>query len=349
MSQITEHKTARDKWLIYRAQEYFLKQAEALGFENPEGFENPDEDDDEVTRVLIWEFIIIEAEKLAPVDRKRYGGEEFDSFMAQDTSVLMYEYPDLLHHARMGLKRQKEDRERREHKRRKLTESAGGSAAGGSAGVNAGAPAGGNASSSALTQRYKEEIEALKKDKRDLQSQVSAFRDEVLETRTECAVTTLTLGQLSGSHERLLLDHRSLIGTNPNLSASEIDKLLEDQEFNHERLLKLRVERDVEMGAVETLLEEDPDFVCCITAKVFEDPVVAADGYTYERTAIEKWIRDKILANHNSYVNPRKWNSPRTGEYFASDMVIPNIDKRTTIFNAREDAIKQLVQKRRRF
>ena len=54
MSQITEHKTARDKWLIYRAQEYFLKQAEALGFENPEGFENPDEDDDEVWTFNLW-------------------------------------------------------------------------------------------------------------------------------------------------------------------------------------------------------------------------------------------------------------------------------------------------------
>eukprot|EP00193_Tetraselmis_chui_P011077 CAMPEP_0177791378 /NCGR_PEP_ID=MMETSP0491_2-20121128/23891_1 /TAXON_ID=63592 /ORGANISM="Tetraselmis chuii, Strain PLY429" /LENGTH=898 /DNA_ID=CAMNT_0019313585 /DNA_START=155 /DNA_END=2853 /DNA_ORIENTATION=+ len=32
-------------------------------------------------------------------------------------------------------------------------------------------------------------------------------------------------------------------------------------------------------------------FTCPITMEVFEDPVVAADGYTYERSAIIKWLR----------------------------------------------------------
>jgi len=34
-----------------------------------------------------------------------------------------------------------------------------------------------------------------------------------------------------------------------------------------------------------------PVFICPITRDVFEDPVVAADGYTYERSAIVKWLR----------------------------------------------------------
>ena len=35
------------------------------------------------------------------------------------------------------------------------------------------------------------------------------------------------------------------------------------------------------------------ELVCPITAEVFDDPVVAADGFTYERAAIERWLRQK--------------------------------------------------------
>ncbi|KAG2490402.1 hypothetical protein HYH03_011202 [Edaphochlamys debaryana] len=41
-----------------------------------------------------------------------------------------------------------------------------------------------------------------------------------------------------------------------------------------------------------TVLEEVPDcFLCPLTCEVFRDPVVAADGVTYEREAIEKHLR----------------------------------------------------------
>mmetsp|Transcript_28702 Transcript_28702/g.81112 ORF Transcript_28702/g.81112 Transcript_28702/m.81112 type:complete len:226 (+) Transcript_28702:83-760(+) len=38
--------------------------------------------------------------------------------------------------------------------------------------------------------------------------------------------------------------------------------------------------------------EEDPpsDFVCVITGELFRDPVMCADGHTYERGAIEDWF-----------------------------------------------------------
>ncbi len=32
------------------------------------------------------------------------------------------------------------------------------------------------------------------------------------------------------------------------------------------------------------------DFVCPLTWEVFRDPVFASDGFTYERTAIERWL-----------------------------------------------------------
>ncbi|EOD27486.1 hypothetical protein EMIHUDRAFT_235692 [Emiliania huxleyi CCMP1516] len=41
--------------------------------------------------------------------------------------------------------------------------------------------------------------------------------------------------------------------------------------------------------------EEEPpaDFICPITTEVMGDPVMAADGHAYERTAIERWLATK--------------------------------------------------------
>ena len=43
------------------------------------------------------------------------------------------------------------------------------------------------------------------------------------------------------------------------------------------------------------------DFECSITAERMKDPVIAADGFSYERVAIEKWFSNKAT-------------SPKTGE-----------------------------------
>ena len=34
-------------------------------------------------------------------------------------------------------------------------------------------------------------------------------------------------------------------------------------------------------------------FICSISGEIFKDPVIAADGQTYERESIEKWIATK--------------------------------------------------------
>ena len=57
--------------------------------------------------------------------------------------------------------------------------------------------------------------------------------------------------------------------------------------------------------------EVPPSFVCPITQEVMRDPVATVDGQTYERSAIEHWLRD-----HNT--------SPLTGEVLAMKMLIPN-------------------------
>jgi len=46
-------------------------------------------------------------------------------------------------------------------------------------------------------------------------------------------------------------------------------------------------------GPLSALPPSPPqDFYCPITHEVMRDPVVAADGFTYERSAIEQWLRN---------------------------------------------------------
>ena len=56
-----------------------------------------------------------------------------------------------------------------------------------------------------------------------------------------------------------------------------------------------------------------PDEVLCpITTEVMVDPVVTADGHSYERTAIESWLARG------------KTTSPLTGEQLAHTMLTPS-------------------------
>ena len=54
-----------------------------------------------------------------------------------------------------------------------------------------------------------------------------------------------------------------------------------------------------------------PECHCPITTEVFEDPVVACDGFTYERNVIESWLK-----THN--------RSPMTGEVMDMRLLFPN-------------------------
>lgn len=57
---------------------------------------------------------------------------------------------------------------------------------------------------------------------------------------------------------------------------------------------------------------EPPDAsICSITQELMVDPVMAYDGHTYEREAIERWLK-------------RQQTSPKTGEPLASTILLPN-------------------------
>ena len=64
--------------------------------------------------------------------------------------------------------------------------------------------------------------------------------------------------------------------------------------------------------------EPPEELLCPITQELMDDPVVATDGHTYERHAIERWLL-------------KKRTSPKTNEELFNTMLIPNHDKRGII------------------
>ena len=63
--------------------------------------------------------------------------------------------------------------------------------------------------------------------------------------------------------------------------------------------------------------------LCPITGDEMADPVIAIDGHSYERAAIEKWFLRSDL-------------SPATGLRLPSTELIPNVNLRQAIQNAKE-------------
>ncbi|KAK3245554.1 hypothetical protein CYMTET_44883 [Cymbomonas tetramitiformis] len=71
--------------------------------------------------------------------------------------------------------------------------------------------------------------------------------------------------------------------------------------------------------AANQALSDTPDeYKCPITTEIMLDPVIAMDGHTYEREAIELW-----LGQHRT--------SPMTNEEMPSNAVVPNINLKKLI------------------
>ena len=64
------------------------------------------------------------------------------------------------------------------------------------------------------------------------------------------------------------------------------------------------------------------EWLCPITLSILRDPVIAADGHTYERSEMEKWI---------AAAGSRPARSPKTNEVLSSYQLLPNHALRNTI------------------
>ncbi|XP_030772852.1 WD repeat, SAM and U-box domain-containing protein 1 isoform X2 [Rhinopithecus roxellana] len=136
----------------------------------------------------------------------------------------------------------------------------------------------------------------------------------VYDTNTESILHTLT------QHTRYV----TTCAFAPNtllLATGSMDKTVNIWQFDLETLcqdslgLRSKVLRKIEelRTKVKSLSSGIPDeFICPITRELMKDPVIASDGYSYEKEAIENWISKK------------KRTSPMTNLVLPSAVLIPN-------------------------
>ena len=74
----------------------------------------------------------------------------------------------------------------------------------------------------------------------------------------------------------------------------------------------------------------DDYFICPISLEIMSDPVIAADGTTYERICIERW-----LESHDT--------SPKTNQVLPSKALIPNYSIRNCIHKLKRVILKSLI------
>lgn len=126
--------------------------------------------------------------------------------------------------------------------------------------------------------------------------------------RSESALALLELGA-----DRTLVSHEAQTAADIARSHGifEMVALIDGWEA---RLRSERWQAERVAAGVDHLMPERPrDHLCCITHEPMLDPVCAEDGFTYERTAIERWLEDNDT-------------SPMSREEVSEDMELyPNI------------------------
>ena len=104
---------------------------------------------------------------------------------------------------------------------------------------------------------------------------------------------------------------------------ADIDKGLEHLPELERKVTKLqRVVCDLES-------EFPPSCVCAITCSVMTDPVVIADGYTYEKSAIEDWLE-------------KSNQSPQTNETLSHKNLLPNRNMKADIAERVDNKLREL-------
>ena len=76
-------------------------------------------------------------------------------------------------------------------------------------------------------------------------------------------------------------------------------------------------------GKAKAPVEPPDEYLCPITQELMHDPVIASDGHTYERDAIERWFLKKLI-------------SPKTGKDLETSALFPNHVMRRQIIEWKE-------------
>jgi sacsin len=157
------------------------------------------------------------------------------------------------------------------------------------------------------------------------EQELASTKQELASTKQELASTKQTL-----QAEKDLLRGRSL----ESMDKDALEKRKTDLE-NILREAQRRVDDAILRREVEEEMEEKPSsFTCPITMSLMKSPVIASDGHSYEKDAIQKVIRQ---GGANA-------KSPKTGKRLAHHNLTPNHSFRQSI----EEEIEKRMQEKRR-
>ena len=151
----------------------------------------------------------------------------------------------------------------------------------------------------------------LEEERRALNAETSGL---VKELRSELATSKEKAEHLQGQHTEVM-DAEGLLQLRGVLEAS----------------LKRVEAAEARRACQERVVEIMPSAVCPVTLRFMVDPVVAADGHSYERSAIERWIQDAGEAA----------TSPLTGEELAYHNLVTNWTLRKAIGDAVDAELAQ--------
>ncbi|CAK9013794.1 unnamed protein product [Durusdinium trenchii] len=118
-----------------------------------------------------------------------------------------------------------------------------------------------------------------------------------------------------------------------SVEATEVVKILESMQSSSGEDSQSRTEEGGEHGLnplVKRLKEEPTDLCCPISHALMEDPVVAADGFTYERTCILQWFKSSN-------------RSATTGQPLETQALHPNQHMKSAIVEYKQKSVAEIL------
>jgi hypothetical protein len=154
--------------------------------------------------------------------------------------------------------------------------------------------------------------------------------EEMLQLLPSLRLAWIPVHELKGVLELPMLHQ---LKGHPQL-AQQVDEALRSQVQVHQQ--KRKRENETLVGA--DLSSEHPEFFCPISLELMKDPVMVADGHTYDRLNIVKW-----LATNDT--------CPKTGARLSHKKIVPNHSIKSMVQEhlQRKEELSRRLTKRRRF
>ena len=150
-------------------------------------------------------------------------------------------------------------------------------------------------------ERLQKDRDSVKLEVEEVKGKLKSEGEAKLERERELTRARQELARLRGQHAEDMEMHELV----------ELEHELQETLQESLRRVKHATRRH---NAIEKLASTSDSFMCPISHELFQDPVVAADGHTYERSKIEEWIRRKAP----------DVRSPKTLQPLVHTLLIPN-------------------------